>query len=375
MKTNYDKLIIVSNHFDYIRKQVLYMKDHIKFGLTTFVETTPLHDGKTYSHQERILQVLEEIKLADKLGLDYYGIGEHHREEYAASAPEMILSAAASITKNISLGTAVTVLSSQDPVRVYEQFATLDLISNGRAEIMAGRGSFIESFPLFGYDLKDYNELFSEKLKMILEIRKNKRITFKSNYTQHLENQLILPRSKQDLLKVSIAVGGTQESVERAATLGLPIVFAILGGPTQYFEQLISYYKKLALENGHDLKKLEVSSNFHGFIGETEKEADDLFFNSAKHIMDIIGKDRGWTAYTYPRYQAMKTSGSLLVGSPLEIAQKMADLIIKLDLDRILIQLPVGTIKHEEVLKSITRYANIVKPKVIEILKQKGHLK
>lgn len=343
------------------------MNKEIKFGLTTFVETTPLLDGSTFTHQERILQVLEEIKLADSLGLDFYGVGEHHRKEYAASAPEIILSAAASITKNIKLGTAVTILSSNDPVRVYEQFATLDLISNGRAEIMAGRGSFIESFPLFGYNLDDYNELFTEKLKMLLEIRKNERVTFKSNYTQNLDGNLVLPRAKQDLLKVSIAVGGTKESVERAATLGLPIVFAVLGGPTQYFEQLVDYYKEVARNNNHE--QLEVSANFHGFIADTSEKADNLFFNSTKPIMDKLGKERGWSEYTYNKFQAMKgPQGSLIVGNVDEVSVKIVNLIKRMKLDRIMIQMPVGSMSPSDVLESISLYATEVKPRVLELL-------
>src|SRR5690554_6942253 len=225
------------------------------FGIVTFLESGVDEQSGKISHKQRLDNAIEEIVLADRVGLDYYGIGEHHRSDYAASSPQMILSAAAKLTSHIHLGSAVTVLSSSDPVRIYEEFATLDLLSNGRAEIMAGRGSFIESFPLFGYDLNDYQTLFTEKLDMLLAVRDQEKLTWPGGkHTPKLDNVGIYPRSYQKQLKVSIAVGGTQSSVVRAAKLGLPLVLAILGGSPLRFKPFVDLYKHFYLEAGYDPK-------------------------------------------------------------------------------------------------------------------------
>ena len=251
----------------------------MEIGITTFVETTPdVETGKVISHAERIREVIEEIVLADQVGLDVFGVGEHHRKDYAASAPAVILAAAASQTKRIRLTSAVTVLSSDDPVRVFQEFATLDAISNGRAEIMAGRGSFIESFPLFGYDLKDYDELYDEKLDLLLNIRESEMVTWSGKHRAAIQNRGVYPRPVQDPLPVWIASGGTPQSVARAGFLGLPLVLAIIGGSPLQFAPLVQLYKNAAKQAGHDVSKLTVASHSHGFVGESTDSAVDKFF-------------------------------------------------------------------------------------------------
>lgn len=234
----------------------------MELGISTFVETTPdIKTGKVISHAERLREVVEEIVLADQVGLDVFGVGEHHRQDYAASSPAVVLAAAASQTKRIRLTSAVTVLSSADPVRVFQDFATLDGISNGRAEIMAGRGSFIESFPLFGYDLDDYDELFEEKLDLLLELQKSERVTWSGKHRPAIHNTGVYPRPVQKPLPVWIGSGGNQESVVRAGLLGLPLVLAIIGGSPQHFAPLVELYYKAVEHAGHDASKLIVASH------------------------------------------------------------------------------------------------------------------
>ncbi|HZG73265.1 MAG TPA: LLM class flavin-dependent oxidoreductase, partial [Chondromyces sp.] len=250
----------------------------MEIGISTFVETTPdVNTGEVISHAQRIREVVEEIVLADQVGLDVFGVGEHHRKDYAASSPAVVLAAAASQTKRIRLTSAVTVLSSADPVRVFQDFATLDAISNGRAEIMAGRGSFIESFPLFGYDLRDYDELFEEKLELLLKIRESEKVTWQGNHRPAIQNLGVYPRPVQSPLPVWIGSGGTSESVARAGHLGLPLVLAIIGGSPLHFEPLVRLYKKAAARAGHDVSKLPVASHSHGFVAETTELAAEKF--------------------------------------------------------------------------------------------------
>lgn len=261
----------------------------MEIGISTFVETNPdVKTGELISHAQRIRDVVEEIVLADQVGLDVYGVGEHHRADYAASSPAVILAAAASQTKNIRLTSAVTVLSSHDPVRVYQDFATLDGISNGRAEIMAGRGSFIESFPLFGYDLNDYDELFDEKLDLLLKLRDSEKVTWEGKHRPSFNNLGIYPRPVQEKLPVWIGSGGNQESVVRAGLLGLPLVLAIIGGRPVQFAPLVELYKKAAAHAGHDASKLTVASHSHGFIADTTDEAVEKFFPPAQAVMNIL---------------------------------------------------------------------------------------
>lgn len=337
----------------------------MELGITTFVETTPdmLSGGKVISHAERIRQVVAEIELADQVGLDVYGVGEHHRIDYAASNPATILAAGAAVTKNIRLTSAVTVLSSDDPVRVFQQFATVDAISNGRAEIMAGRGSFIESFPLFGQDLSDYNELFDEKLELLLKITEEEVITWEGKHRPSIQQRGVYPRPVQNPLPVWIASGGTPESVARAGALGLPLVLAIIGGRQSRFRPLVNLYKETAEHYGHDPDKLVVASHSHGFVAETTEEAADKFFPSTQYAMNVIGRERGWPPYTREAYDAARQlDGALYVGDPQTVAEKIIYLRKTLGVTRFFLHLPVGSMPHHEVMRAIELFGKEVAP-------------
>lgn len=279
----------------------------MELGISTFVETTPdVHTGEVMSHAQRLREVVEEIVLADQIGLDVFGVGEHHRKDFAASSPAVLLAAAASRTKRIRLTSAVTVLSSADPVRVFQDFATLDGISNGRAEIMAGRGSFIESFPLFGYDLQDYDELFEEKLALLLKLRESEIVTWEGGHRPAIQARGVYPRPVQEPLPVWIGSGGNSESVIRAGLLGLPLVLAIIGGNPEHFAPLVELYHKAVAHAGHDLSKLTVASHSHGYVAETTEQAADEFFPSTQHVMNVIGRERGWSRYDRASYDAAR---------------------------------------------------------------------
>jgi probable LLM family oxidoreductase len=254
--------------------------------------------------------LIEEIELADQVDLDVFGVGEHHRPDYAVSSPAVVLAAAASRTKRIRLTSAVSVLSSDDPVRVFQDFATLDLISNGRAEIMAGRGSFIESFPLFGYDLGDYDALFSEKLDLLLKLRDSARVTWSGKHRPPLQNLGVYPRPLQDPLPIWIAIGGTPQSVVRAGTLGLPMALAIIGGEPERFAPLVDLYREAGARAGHDPATLKVGINSHGFVGDTSQQAADDFYPSHAEVMTRIGKERGWPRAPSSRHRARRAAPS-----------------------------------------------------------------
>lgn len=338
----------------------------MEIGVSTFVETTPdLKTGKAISHAERIREVVEEIVLADSVGLDVFGVGEHHREDFASSSPAVILSAAASQTRNIRLTSAVTVLSSADPVRVFQDFATLDAISNGRAEIMAGRGSFIESFPLFGFDLKDYDELFEENLALLLKIRESEKVSWKGGHRPAIHNRGVYPRPVQDPLPVWIGSGGNSESVIRAGILGLPLVLAIIGGMPVQFEPLVQLYKKAVAHAGHDISKLTVASHSHGFIADTTEEAADKFFPSTQYVMNKLGKERGWSPYTRGSFDTARTlEGALYVGDPKTVAEKIIYLRKNVGITRFMLHVPVGSMPHEDVMRAIELLGKKVAPMV-----------
>lgn len=344
------------------------MADHKKtmeIGISTFLETTPdPATGKVISHAERLRQAVEEIVLADQVGLDVYGVGEHHRADYASSAPAVVLAAAAAMTKRIRLTSAVTVLSSDDPVRVFQDFSTLDGISNGRAEIMAGRGSFIESFPLFGYSLDDYDELFEEKLELLLAIRSSEKVTWSgSRHRPAINNLGVYPRPVQNPLPVWIASGGNPESAVRAGTLGLPIVFAIIGGMPERFAPLVALYKEAAARAGHDPDKLPIATHSHGFVGETTEQAADLFFPSTQAQMNVIGRERGWPPYTRATYDAARSlRGALYVGDPEYVAEKIILLRKNLGVTRFFLHVNVGTLPHREVMRAIELLGTKVAP-------------
>lgn len=340
----------------------------MEIGISTFVETTPdVHTGEVISHAQRLRDVVEEIVLADKVGLDVFGVGEHHRKDYAASAPAVILAAAASQTKRIRLTSAVTVLSSDDPVRVFQDFATLDAISNGRAEIMAGRGSFIESFPLFGYDLQDYDELFNEKLELLLKIRESEKVTWSGRHRPAIDNLGVYPRPEQNPLPVWIGSGGTAPSVVRAGELGLPLVLAIIGGSPIRFAPLVKLYKRAAAQAGHDVSSLPVASHSHGFIAEDNETAANKFFPSTQYAMNVIGRERGWPYYDRSTFDGARGfEGALYVGDPETVANKIIHLRKNVGITRFMLHVPVGSMPHKDVMKTIELLGTEVAPRVRE---------
>ncbi|WP_442596605.1 LLM class flavin-dependent oxidoreductase [Neobacillus sp. D3-1R] len=338
----------------------------MEIGISTFVETTPdVKTGEVVSHAQRLREVVEEIVLADQVGLDVFGVGEHHRQDFAASSPAMVLAAAASQTKHIRLTSAVTVLSSADPVRVFQDFATLDGISNGRAEIMAGRGSFIESFPLFGYDLQDYDELFDEKLELLLKIRESEKVTWRGGHRPAIHNLGVYPRPVQNPLPVWIGSGGNPQSAIRAGVLGLPIVLAIIGGSPLQFASIVKLYKRAAAQAGHDPAKLPVASHSHGFIWDDTQTAADKFFPSTQQVMNVLGRERGWSHYDRNSFDMARSfEGALYVGDPETVAQKIIHLRKNVGITRFMLHVPVGSMPHDEVMRAIELLGKEVAPRV-----------
>ena len=326
--------------------------------------------GNPLPADDRLKELIEEIKLMDDVGLDFFGIGEHHRPDYAVSVPEIILAAAATVTKNIKLGSAVNVISSSDPVRLYQSFAMIDLISNGRAELMAGRGSFIESFPIYGYKLEDYDELFEEKLQLLVKINKQNPITWKGKHRAALNNQLILPRAKNDHLNIWVAVGGTPESVLRAGNLGLPVVFAIIGGNPAQFRPLFDYYKKVYALSKHDESQMQVGVHMHAFFGENSKAIADEYYPVYAAQMNRIGKTRAWPAYTQNQYDTGRSkNGHLIIGDASEAIDKILQMHELFGLTRFSAHMDVGGPSHASLLKSIEIFGDKIAPKVREALK------
>jgi probable LLM family oxidoreductase len=342
----------------------------MELGIYTFAETTPDPvTGHTISSHQRIRDLMEEIELADQIGLDVFAIGEHHRPDFTVSSPAVILAAAAVKTKKLKLSSAVTVLSSDDPVRVFQDFATLDLLSDGRAEIMAGRGSFIESFPLFGYDLKDYDELFSEKLDLLVQLNEKEKIIWKGKLTQSINNRGVYPRPYQKKLPIWVAVGGTPESVVRAAKYGLPMALAIIGGSPDAFAPFTKLYREASQEYGHDASKIQLGINSHAYIAETSQQAADEFFPSYADVMTRLGKERGWPPTTRHQYDLMRSKhGALLVGSPQEVIDKILYEHELFGHTRFLAQMSVGTMPHEKLMKSIELFGTKVAPAIRKAL-------
>ena len=333
----------------------------MELGIYTFAEATAdPRSGETISPGQRLSDLIEEIELADQVGLDVFGVGEHHRPDFVVSAPAVALAAAASRTSRIRLTSAVTVLSSDDPVRVFQDFATLDLLSGGRAEIMAGRGSFIESFPLFGYDLDDYDELFAEHLDLLLELRASERVTWSGKHRPALHDAGVYPRPLQDPLPVWIAVGGTPQSVVRAATLGLPLALAIIGGMPERFVPLVDLYRQAGPP-----QRLPVGINSHAYVAETSQRAADEFFPSYAAMMTRIGRERGWPPTTRAQFDAMRSPrGALVVGSPQEVAEKILFQHELFGHQRFLAQMSVGAMPHAQVMRSIELLGTEVAPVV-----------
>lgn len=338
----------------------------MELGIFTFAET-PLDPatGKQIGAGERVRNLVEEIRLADEVGLDVFGVGEHHRPDYAVSAPAVVLAAGAAVTERIRLTSAVSVLSSDDPVRVFQDFALVDLLSNGRAEIMAGRGSFTESFPLFGQDLADYEELFREKLGLLLELRDNETVTWSGRHRPPIQGRGVYPRPVQDPIPVWVATGGTPDSVVRAAGLGLPISLAIIGGEPARFRPVVDLYRQVASEAGHGSIVPPVAISSHGFIADTTEVAAETAFAPFAEVMTRIGAERGWPPYTRGRFDAERTlDGALLIGSPDDVAEKILHQHRIFGHDRFLLQLTVGPMPHDAVLRAIELFGTEVAPRV-----------
>jgi probable LLM family oxidoreductase len=332
----------------------------MELGLATFADV-----GPDVTPRERMAQLLEEAELADQLGLDVFAVGEHHRPDYLVSSPAVVLGAIAARTKQIRLSSAVTVLSSDDPVRVFQQFAHVDLLSDGRAEIMAGRGSFIESFPLFGYDLDDYDELFAEKLELLLEIRKRTHVTWPGRHRAPLNEAGVWPRPVQDPLPVWVAVGGTPQSVVRAAALKLPLTLAIIGGQPERFAPLVELYRDAWEQSGHDPAEATIAINTHAFVGETSARADSAFASSYLQMMNRIGRERGWPPAGREQYEALRSPrGALAVGSPEQVAEKIMFEHELFGNQRYIGQMSVGAVAHADVMRSIELFGTEVAPVV-----------
>jgi probable LLM family oxidoreductase len=332
----------------------------MELGLATFADLNP-----GVSPEQRMRNLLQEAQLADELGLDVFALGEHHRADYLVSSPTTVLAAIAVKTERIRLSSAVTVLSSDDPVRVFEQFAHVDLLSGGRAEIMAGRGSFIESFPLFGYDLDDYDELYAEKLELLLAIRDSERVTWSGRHRAPLDNALVWPRPVQDEIPIWVAVGGTPQSVIRAATLGLPLTIAIIGGQPERFVPLVDLYRQAWEASGRDLADARLAINTHAFIGETSDAADRAFMESYLGVMNRIGRERGWPPSGRPEYEALRSPrGALAVGSPEQVAEKLLYEHELFGHQRYLAHISLGAVEHRDVLRAIELFGTQVAPVV-----------
>lgn len=340
----------------------------VELGITTFAETYPdPSTGTLVGHGERLRQVVAEVELAEQVGLDVYGVGEHHRADFAASSPAVVLAAAAARTSRIRLTSAVTVLSSDDPVRVHQDFATLDLLSQGRAEVIAGRGSFTESFPLFGYDLRDYDELFAEKLELLLAIRESGHstgpVTWRGRHRPALRGAEVHPRTEGRPLPVWVGVGGNPESAVRTGLLGLPMALAIIGGQPARFAPLADLHRRALSEAGHDPQPLAVHA--HGFVGDRTDAAADAYYPSYAVAMSKLGAERGWGDMTRGAFDQMRgPSGSLVLGDPQAVADKVLAMRASLGIDRFLLHVSVGTLPHDEVLRSIELLGTQVRPLV-----------
>ena len=342
----------------------------MEIGIYTFAEVTPDPlTGKTISTHQRIRNLMEEIELAEQVGLDVFAVGEHHRPDFAVSSPAVILAAAAVKTKKIRLSSAVTVLSSDDPVRVFQDFATVDHLSDGRAEIMAGRGSFIESFPLFGYDLNDYDELFAEKLELLIQLNEKERISWKGNHRPAINNLGVYPRPYQDKLPIWVAVGGTPESVVRAGKYGLPMALAIIGGMPSRFAPLAELYRNSAKKAGHAVDQLQLGINSHAFIADTSQKAADDFYPPYADVMTRLGKERGWSPMDRQHFEAMRGhDGALLVGSPQQVIDKILYEQELFGNTRFLAQMSVGTMPHDRLMHSIELLGTKVAPAIRKYL-------
>ena len=338
----------------------------VTFGVDTFGDVTVDADGRRLSDAEVIRNVVEEAVLAEQVGLDHVSVGEHHRDDFAVSSPDMVLAAVASRTERITLGTAVTVLSSDDPVRVYERFATLDALSRGRAEVTLGRGSFTESFPLFGYDLADYEVLFAEKLDLFTRLRSEEPVSWEGTTRRPLVDADVRPKTERGSLPTWVGVGGSPESVVRAARYGLPLMLAIIGGDPARFAPYVELYHRALHELGQPT--LPVGVHSPGFVAGSDEEARDLMWPHYRAMRDRIGRERGWPPATREQYDAEATTGALMVGSPDSVAQRIAHTIEVLGLSRFDLKYSNGSLPHEHLMTAIHLYGTQVVPRVKELL-------
>jgi probable LLM family oxidoreductase len=340
----------------------------MEIGIGMFGDLRIDATNKVQPAGQRLKELIEEIKLMDETGLDFFGIGEHHRQDYAVSVPEIVLAAAATVTKNIKLGSAVSVLSSSDPVRIYQSFSTLDLIAGGRAELTVGRGSFTESFPLFGHDLSDYDELFEEKLELLLKINQEEKVTWKGKFRPALDHQPIFPRAEKPL-DIWVAVGGTPESVLRAAKHRLPVIFAIIGGNPAHFKSLFDYYRKAYAHFGHAENHIRLGVHMHAFFGENSKQTADAYYPLYAAQMDRIGRERGWPPYQLQQFEAGRGKhGHLLIGDANEAIDKILALKELFGLQRFSAHMDVGAPDHISMMKSIEIFGSKIAPAVKKAL-------
>jgi probable LLM family oxidoreductase len=340
----------------------------MELGITSFAETIPSHGSEeTVSHGERLRQIIEEIEVAESVGLDVYGLGEHHRPDFASSAPAVVLAAAAARTSKIRLFPAVSILSTDDPVRVFQQYVTLDLISPGRAELLVGRGSFIESFPLFGYSLDDYNELFAEKPDLLLQIRDNDgEIDWSGRFRPPIRGQGVFPRPERRL-PIRVAVGGTPQSIVRAATRGLPVALAIIGGSPDRFKALADLPRRTLVESGFDPDEAPLSVHAHGYVADSNEVAAEEYYTSYAAAMSRLGRERGWGPMTLQQFDWMRSAeGSLVLGDAETVAAKILRWREVLGVNRFELHVSVGTLPHDRVLRSIEMLGAKVAPIVNE---------
>jgi probable LLM family oxidoreductase len=338
----------------------------MEFGLDTFGDVTAGPDGRLNTHAQVIREVIEQAVLADRLGIDAFGVGEHHRPDFAISAPEVVLAAIAGRTTRILLGSAVTVLSSDDPIRVFERFATVDAASNGRAEVTLGRGSFTESFPLFGFDLAQYEALFEEKLDLFAELLKQEPVTWQGDLRPPLANQRVFPPLEQPPLKTWIGVGGSPESVVRAARYDLPLMLAIIGGDPKRFMPFIDLYKRAYAQLGRPIKAIGLHS--HGYVADTDTQAREELWPHHKRMRDRIGAERGWPPVTRAHFDQEADGGSLYVGAPETVARRIAATAKALGIERFDMKYSSGTLPHDKLMRSIELYGTKVIPLVREML-------
>lgn len=344
-------------------------RKQMELGIGMFGDLHVNEQGITVPTGQRLQEMMEEIKLMDELGLDFFGIGEHHRNEYAVSAPEIILAAASTITKHIRLGSAVSVLSSADPIRLYQQYSSIDLLSNGRAELVVGRGSFTESFPLFGFNLADYDLLFEEKLDLLFQVNQQQPVSWKGQFRTPLIKQKIFPRAYNELLDMWIAVGGTPESVLRAGRYGLPVIFAIIGGSPAQFKPLFDYYKKVYEHFKHPVEQLKTGVHMHAFFGDDSKTIADQYFPQYAAQMNRIGRERGWSAYTRDQFEFGRgKDGALIISEANEAIDKILQLHETLGFTRFAAHMDVGGPSHKDLMKSIEIFGTKIAPAIRKTL-------